>query len=246
MLEVILGNLIGLQDCDVRVRDIKRKKGGLPAKIKALEDEMKLVEEQVEEKLGQRDAYKRERHRIEQDIEDLESKTEKSKIKLSNIKSNKEYGAALKEIDDLEREKAASEDRVLEIMEKIEALEEKCAASRARREEFRKKFEEGQKEIQEELEALDRDLENREKERLRIRKEIDEDLLKKYDEIKEHKGGVAISPVIKGVCQTCHLGIPPQKFNELMRGNELMRCPHCKRIIYWGEDEPFQNAVGRG
>jgi len=54
------------------------------------------------------------------------------------------------------------------------------------------------------------------------------------------KGGIAISPVIKGVCQMCHLGIPPQKFNELIKGETLMTCPNCMRIIYWGEDERYQ------
>ncbi len=245
-LEVIIKGLIGLQDCDVQVKDIRSKKEEGPDKIKALEDELKHMEEQVEEELGQRDAYKGERRQIEQDIEELESKIEKSKVKLSNIKSNKEYEAALKEIDELEREKALSEDSVIEIMEEVESLEGKCAVSKARMDEFKKRLREDKREIQEELEALDRNLENREKERVRIRKEINEDLLKKYDSIIEHKGGVAISPVIKGVCQACHMGIPPQKFNELMRGNELMSCPHCTRIIYWGEDERFQKAVGEG
>ena len=53
--------------------------------------------------------------------------------------------------------------------------------------------------------------------------------------------GQAISSVIQGVCQICHMGIPPQKFNELMRGEALMTCPNCNRMIYWGGDEYFMN-----
>jgi predicted nucleic acid-binding Zn-ribbon protein len=32
------------------------------------------------------------------------------------------------------------------------------------------------------------------------------------------------------------MAIPPQRFNELIRGEKLMDCPSCRRIIYWGDD----------
>ena len=74
---------------------------------------------------------------------------------------------------------------------------------------------------------------------------IDQELLKKYLFLKERKGGQAISPVVGGVCQTCHMGIPPQKFNELIKGHSLLACPNCDRIIYWGEDQHYQKALNK-
>ncbi len=242
-METIIKNLISLQYCDFQLTDIRRKKAEGPARINALEKDLKLVESQTDEEESKVDTIKRERRQIEQDIEDLESRAEKSREKLANIKSNKEYGAALKEIEDLGREKTRSEDRAIEIMEEVEVLEAKCTASKEKREEYRKKLEQGQKVVEKELKALGRELRSHEKERTRIRKEIDETLLKKYDYISEHREGIAVSSVIKGVCQACHLGIPPQKFNELMRGDVLMNCPHCMRIIYWGEDERYVAKV---
>ena len=236
-------NLISLQDCDFRVKEIKRRKAEGPARLKTLETDLKLLENQMDEELSKIDSIKRERRKIEQDIQDLEGRIKKSGEKLANIKSNKEYGAALKEIAKLEREKTQLEDRALEIMEEIEAIEAKCAASKEKRIEFQRKFEQDQKEVKEELKTLDGELESYENQRLGIRKEIDATLLKQYDNIGGHKGGIAVSSVIKGVCQACHLGIPPQKFNELMRGDVLMNCPHCMRIIYWGEDERYKGKV---
>jgi predicted nucleic acid-binding Zn-ribbon protein len=37
------------------------------------------------------------------------------------------------------------------------------------------------------------------------------------------------------------MAIPPQKFNELIRGDKLMNCPNCARIMYWAEDERYQD-----
>ncbi|NTV57425.1 MAG: hypothetical protein HGA74_09075, partial [Deltaproteobacteria bacterium] len=96
--------------------------------------------------------------------------------------------------------------------------------------------------VKTELLGLEKDLDALQKERSQLCCDFDQGLLKKYVFLRERKGGLAISSVVTGVCQTCHMGIPPQKFNELIRGNDLMTCPHCNRIIYWGEDQDFQKT----
>jgi uncharacterized protein len=53
-----------------------------------------------------------------------------------------------------------------------------------------------------------------------------------------------VGSVIGGVCQLCHINLPPQAFNEIKRGNSLMSCPNCHRIVYWGEDEYYIKVLG--
>jgi predicted nucleic acid-binding Zn-ribbon protein len=242
-LETEIKLLIGLQDCDTRARYVQEKIEYGPAKIKELEDGLNTIEKQVTEEAKQLETYELEKRQVERDIEDLDRKIEKSNIKLSNIKSNKEYQAALKEIDDLKAEKTLLEDKVLEIMEETEELQERYAAAKSKRVDLRQAVEKDKDKILKELKALDLDLQNLKKERARFCEAIDENLLKRYDFLREHRADLAISPVIKGVCQTCHIGIPPQVFNELIRGDELLSCPNCKRIIYWGENEKFQKRA---
>ncbi len=235
--------LIALQVCDTRMGDIRIKKEEGPKKVQRFERQLAAVEKELEEEIKQVEAYTRERRQAERGTEDIENKQQKANIKLSNIKSNKEYQAALKEIDDLKRAQSLLEDKVIEIMEQIEAIETKCAASREMAERMKRQFELDREAIMKELEALDRDLEELEKERRRLSQAVDASLLTRYDYLRGHKGGIAVSPVVKGVCQTCHLGIPPQEFNELIRGDKLMTCPNCTRIIYWGEDQRYQIGV---
>ncbi|MFO7737960.1 MAG: C4-type zinc ribbon domain-containing protein [Desulfatiglandaceae bacterium] len=232
--------LIGLQGCDNRIGLIQKKKEEAPAKIKRLREALEERQARLDGELHQAEVYQRERRQTEKDIEYLESRIEKSKIKLNNIKSNKEYKAGLKELSELEKDKSLSEDKILEIMEQLEAFEGRCAAGKAEKEELEVSFERERDEVLKEIKALDESLESLENERTRFCESIDPDLLKRYDILRQRKGGLAISPVIKGVCQSCHMGIPPQKFNELIRGNALMACPNCNRIIYWGDDARFQ------
>ena len=242
-METSMELLISLQDLDNRIRLIQKKKEEKPANIKRLQEESDRRQKQLEETLNQLEVFKRERRETEREIEHIESQIQKSKIKLNNVKSNKEYKAALKELSELEKEKSILEDKILEIMEQLEALEEQCAVSKSERKELEEKFERERDEILREIEALDESLGILENERTRFCVAIDQVLLKRYDTLMQRKGGLAISPVTKGVCQTCHMGIPPQKFNELIRGNVLMTCPNCSRIIYWAEDERFKEAA---
>jgi predicted nucleic acid-binding Zn-ribbon protein len=234
--------LIQLQECDNRIAKALQAKEQAPLRIQKLEDEFKAVETQCKADEDQLEAFKKDRRQLEREIQEMDGKVEKSSTKLTQIKSNKEYTAALKEIDDLKTIKFQAEERALQMMETAEELEKKCKGHKDTLKSLNEQFEKDKNEVKKELLALEKDLESLQKERTQLCCDFDQSLMKKYLFLRERKGGLAISSVVTGVCQTCHMGIPPQKFNELIRGNDLMTCPHCNRIIYWGDDQDFQKA----
>jgi predicted nucleic acid-binding Zn-ribbon protein len=234
--------LIQLQECDNRIEKILQVKEQAPLRIQKLEDEVRVMESQFKADEDQIEAFKKDRRLLEREIQELDGKIEKSSTKLTQIKSNKEYTAALKEIDDLKTIKFQTEEKAIQIMETAEERELKCKDHKDTLKILKDKCEKDKEEIKRDLLALERDLEALEKERNQLCSDFDQSLLKKYLFLRERKGGLAISSVVTGVCQTCHMGIPPQKFNELIRGSDLMTCPHCNRIIYWGDDQDFQKT----
>ena len=238
-------DLIVLQDCDNRIREIMNKRNEGPLRIKKLAEELDDNERKIQEKRDRLNLLKKDGHKIDQEIEELEEKIERSNIKLSLIKSNKEYKAALKEIDDLKHAQFQTEDKAIQVMEEIEDLEKICSENKEKEAEIRKAFERDKEEIERELEALDEELKILDAKRDTFAHAIDQDLLRKYLYLKDHKEGQAISPVVGGVCQICHMNIPPQTFNELIRGDSLMTCTNCNRIIYWAEVEHFQKALNQ-
>lgn len=239
-MEEKMEHLVRLQDCDNRIKRTEHRKSEGPGRIQELEDKYEAEKTGFQSKAGQIENFKQQRRGIERDVDDLENRIVKSQGKLDSIKSNKEYQAALKEIEDLKKRKAALEDQVLDLMEEMEAAEADRKAAEAKLQELKVAVEKGCDEVRSEMQALEQKLTELQKKRAALCKNIDRDLLKKYDFIGRYRNGLAVSSVIKGVCQTCHLGIPPQKFNELQRGDALMTCPHCNRIIYWGESKRFQ------
>ena len=233
-------SLIQLQDYDTRIQEIIAKQEEGPIKLQRFNDKLDSTRKRFKEQKDRLESLKRDRGSIEQDIQDMEDKIGKSNMKLSHIKSNKEYQAALKEIDDLNRIKYGMEDKVLQIMEEIEELEKKYDMSKDEQEELEKKIKLDQGQISRELDALEKEFQDLETERVNFSQAVDQELLRQYLFIKERKGGRAIGPVIGGVCQSCHMEIPQQIYNELIRGHSLLSCTNCDRFIYWGEDTYFQ------
>ena len=231
--------LVQLQACDSRISEINDKKNNAPLRIQKLRNEITLYEDQLREDAERLATLMKDRRQIDQKIQDFDGKIEKSGTKLTNIKSNKEYTAALKEIEELKGSKAQAEDELLQFMEEIERLEQKRQADKEEQSRLQKDYETDKRRIEDELRVLDQELEGLKKRSEVLREAADKDILKRYVFLRERRGGQAISAVIAGVCQTCHMGIPPQEFNELLKGSTLMTCPHCNRMIYWGEDEHF-------
>ena len=234
--------LIQLQACDNRMKEIDKRKCAGPLRIQKFETELNDFMSKFQEQNERLELLRKDHREIEQEIKELENKIEKSNIKLSAIKSNKEYKAVLKEIEVLQKGKASIEDKAIQIMEEIEETENKYLETKDLEPEMKKSFKKNKKQIDHEIKELNGVFGNLQKKRGTFTRDVDQDLLKKYLFLQERKDGQAISSVIGAVCQTCHMGIPPQKFNELIKGNSLLTCPHCNRIIYWGEEEFFQEA----
>lgn len=235
--------LIQLQDCDNKIKRIVKIRDEGPVKIQKLEQELKVCQSKYQQEYYQLESLKKDRRAIEQDVQEIDNKIFKSQEKLNNIKSNKEYKAALKEVEVLNKEKISLEDKEIRIMESLEGSEEKDIQFKEEQEKLKKKFELDKKEIEEEMRALETELNTLEEKRKQYIDTVDKQLLSQYQFLADRKGGMAIGPVINGVCQLCNIGLPPQKFNELIKGDALHACPNCLRIIYWAEDEYFSKTL---
>lgn len=237
--------LLELQICDNRISDILRKKAEGPLRVQKIKEGLAELEERSRESGDRLEELKKERRKLETEAHEFDGKIEKSEIKLSNIKSNKEYAAALKEIEDLKSTRSSVEDRVLQHMEEIEKIEKELLVHKKKAEEAAIEAEKTIQTIKKEEKELNLQLEGLQSRRPHLTEMLDKDLLKTYHLLKERKGGLAVSAVVRGVCQTCHMGFPPQKFNELLKGDAVLTCPHCNRLIYWGEDQDFQGDLAQ-
>ena len=183
---------------------------------------------------------RRRAHRaIEQQIEDLQARSARQKTRQSEVKTNKEYQAILKEIDETKKEISRNEDSVLELMDRIERLGREVAELEKDLAARRRKLEEDKAVLQREGDELKGRLDRLEGIRQLVRERVTPELLKKTDFLFLKQAGIAVSAVENGVCKVCHMNIPPQKFIELQRDEDILQCPHCHRFLYWPGHEGY-------
>lgn len=240
-----LNQLIHLQDCDSRIQEILERKSKGPLKIDQLEKDLTTRIQEFDEDQDKLNLLKKQRKDKEEEVQNIDLGLKKSHSKLADIKNNKEYQAALKEIENLQKQQTMIEDEILILMENIEEMETKCSQNEQTKNGLQTEFERTKQELLQELDLLDQEYNKINEEKSNFCNSIEKDLLNRYSYLRDRMGGRAVGPVKNGICQACNMGIPPQRFNELRRGNTLLFCPNCQRIIYWAEDEYYkENRVG--
>jgi len=153
------------------------------------------------------------------------------------VKNNKEYQAMLKEIETAELSRSEVETEIISLLDELDKLAVLVKKDADILKERQAKYEQEKKNIEAELNAVDKDSAQWEQKKIELQKNLPDDLLARYEKIKKRSKGIGVTSVWKSVCSGCHMNIPPQLYNELQRSNQLLSCPNCDRIIYFQDME---------
>jgi predicted nucleic acid-binding Zn-ribbon protein/ribonuclease HI len=232
-LREIFLTLIKLQELDLKIKEINQKLKAKPEAISVLRAELANIEQEL--KLAKNELVEKEKNKreAEWELEGCETQIKKSKQKMMAVKTNKEYQALLLEIDAGEKIVLDLEEKILNILGEIELTQKNVGEKEEKLKELEQRLNKAQKQLEVSFTNLKKELITLRQERQKILKIMPNHLLRQYDFILGHRNGLAVAAVKDGVCEGCHMQIPPQKYNELLRGDKIMTCPACQRIIYW-------------
>jgi predicted nucleic acid-binding Zn-ribbon protein len=239
-LQKTLQFLIELQEIEKRVQALDEQKARAPKQIAALNEGKNEVEAQLSEKQEMLESVRKSRRQLEMEVEDLQARKASSKQKLLGVKSNKEYQATLKEIDDIEELVRGHEDQIIEQMESTERLKRQIQEQEQLLAEARQRLKQEGAQLEKDAEKADKLIVTLEGQKEQLKPQIPADLLKRYYFLRANRAGIALAPVNKGTCQVCHMNLPPQIFNDLQKNQTMLHCPNCQRIIYWVGHEAYQ------
>lgn len=228
-----LVSLIELQKMESAAGRIQAKKRNLPAQVNKLDEEFKAFCDILgTEREQMEDLRKRRREKDAQLLAGQQS-LKRTRERLFEVKTNKEYQSMLKEIEIFEGKNSRMEDEVIALLDELDHHEAALKIKEEELEARRRCYEEERARLDEELNSLAEALGGYLRKSGELKKEIPAELLRKYEQIKGAGRGVAVVAVWKEVCDGCHMSIPPQLYNQLQKTTALITCPNCNRIIYW-------------
>jgi predicted nucleic acid-binding Zn-ribbon protein len=230
-------SLVNLQRIEIEISNIKTKISNVDQRLEKLDEGLRGFKQVIDEQESVISELNQKYRNYETDVRMNLDGIKKSEAKLSSVKTNKEYQALLKEIDDLKEKNSKLEDVMIEFLDGIEDAENTLSAKMSEYSELRSRLNNEKETIQKETEAGERQLEKLDVELNTVVAGIDAGLLATYNKAKSlQSNGIAIAAVKDAVCQGCNMNIPPQMYNELQRGDSLKKCPICDRIIYWKDE----------
>ncbi|MFP3870648.1 MAG: zinc ribbon domain-containing protein [Syntrophobacteria bacterium] len=234
--------LIELQEIEKRIQALTEEKARAPEQIAVLKEEVRSAETRLEQQQEMLESARKLRQQLEQEVAEQEERTLRSKKRLLEAKSNKEYQALLKEIEDIGGSVREREDRIIEEMERAEQLQRLLQEQKIVVEKARRRVEQEGAQLKKQAETADALIESLRKQGEKLKPQIPRESLDKYRFLKNHRAGTALAPVNKGTCQVCHMNLPPQLFIDLQKNEQMLQCPNCQRIIYWVGHEAYQSA----
>src|SRR6516164_11050083 len=115
MLSVI-ENLLRLQDIDKEIRRLQDEVAELPKRVAAIEQKLAGTKAQLDKAQAAVKADDAARRKYDTNIKDLREKISKYRDQSLAVKTNEQYRALMTEIQFAEKEIAANEDKILELM----------------------------------------------------------------------------------------------------------------------------------
>ncbi|MBU1229793.1 MAG: hypothetical protein KKA55_07810 [Proteobacteria bacterium] len=241
MYQKQIEQLVVLQTVDDEIMLLETEVRQAPLELSELEARLAGFKErqaQVQERL---DILKTQQKRLEVEIEDDGHKIKKSKNKLMAVGNSKEYHAMMREMDSMEKLNRLREEERIAVMEELERQEAAMAEVASEMEGLMEGYDVKKATLDERIAKAQARLDALTRRRNKAGKVVPPPILGRYEFIRSRIEHPVIVPVTEGICGGCHIRIPPQSFNELQKGKQILGCLNCQRIIYWVEHTPAVN-----
>ena len=237
-----LQKLIALQNLDTSIRRLEKEQQAVPERRAEIEREFDQRAFEIRGLETRRDEAKHTRARLENDIVEQRGRAERAERNLMSSKKQDEYTAAIREADAARKQISALETQVLEQLEQLDqaeaALNERAAeiaTLNSDREAKLKAFDDESGTIGDRLAAA-------RKEREELFAALPKPMSALYARIRARiRDGVAVAEARNRSCSACFMALRPQVMAEIRRGEDVITCDNCGRILYVVPAEPVQS-----
>jgi hypothetical protein len=237
-----LERLIKLQQLDDFVEQARRTITEHPVRLKALDDRLNDVRDQVAAARQRAADSQAVRRVLEKDLASVQARLARFKDQLMEVRTNREYQAMQKEIEVAQQEVRGTEDRILERMVEGDDLAAAVKQADAAQAAAHKEIERERRAMQEEVARLQSELGRSTGQRQAILSEISPAVLAIYQTVAPQRKGVAVAEARDGLCTICHVRLRPKVFNDVRRSDSIIQCESCQRVLYFATATPDANT----
>jgi predicted nucleic acid-binding Zn-ribbon protein len=236
-----LEKLIALQNLDTTIRKLEKDLEAIPQRRAEIEGEFDQRAFEIRALESRRDEARHTRTRLENEVVEQRTRAERAERNLMSSKKQDEYTAAIREADAARKQISTLETQILEQMESLDKAEaalneraDEIATLNSDREARLKAFDELTQQQSRQLATARADREQ-------VFASLPKAMSTMYSRISARiRDGVAVAEARNRSCTACFMSLRPQVMAEIRRGEDIITCDNCGRILYYAPAESLQ------
>jgi len=236
-MDDVFEKLKTLQDILTEKIELEQKILEIPKLLTTQEELLTRMKKFFVEKNQEYEKVKKAEAEYRNSLAEAEIKREKAEKNMEAISTQREYEALDKEIEEAAGKEQEFRNKLQRELRSITELEDNMKQSQALIEQQETELENRRKEVEAEISSKHNqmsDLLEREK---ALTRDLDPEVLFKFERIIRNKMGRGIVAIKGGVCMGCHMILPTQFVNNIRKGEEIIFCPYCSRILFYEESD---------
>lgn len=228
-----LDKLVELQKTDTNLRRLKQSIESAESRRAEIEQEFEQHAFSIREIQSRRDSLNAERADLENKIADNKTYLERADRNLKHAQNSKEYETAMRETDALQKQIAAFEAQIVEKMDAAEEIEKELADRAEEIASLDGKRDAALAAFDEQAAKDEAEFKSETAHRLAAFETLPARLASVYDRLAQRsRDGIAVAEVVNGSCSACFMALRPQMQVNVKKGDEIITCESCTRILY--------------
>jgi uncharacterized protein len=232
-----------LQALDRKLASLQNEIATLPKHIAEIEKRLEAHTRRLEADRAALGANQRDRKKLEGDVQVHQQKVSKLKDQMLEAKTNEQYRAFQNEIAYAEGEVRKAEDKILDLMEQSEPLEKNVKGAETELGKEQQHVDAEKSRVRERTAADQKELAAATTERQSVAAQMDPKLYAQYERIRKKTRNTAGADATDGRCDACQIALRPQFFQDLRRGDQVMFCESCGRMLTYNPVIDIQSDV---
>ena len=236
-----LAACVALQRLLERRAAIRREMDTPPEELVALREALATRRESLGAKQKRREDLLAEQETAQTEAEALREEREHFRKQKSMVTNMKQLQAVVSELDHVDVQLKAHEDRLIELMTELETLDrdiaglqEETPEEQGRREQAEATWQDRNQAAASELHAVERSVRE-------VRSSVGEPAFTRFKKLWTSRKPVAVVPLDGTSCSACHAELRPSLVQLVRSLETLQTCDTCRRLLY--DPEQFTDIV---
>ena len=237
-----LTQLIELSKFDNEIEDYEEKIAKVKESFQYLQDkrneiliETKKLKEHIKTIEGQIKGF-------ENQLTKFKNENLEHEKKLKQVKKDKELKALKEEAETRHAQMIKANDKIIELDKQREVKIEALKELEKELNNFNEKVKKAEHNIEVFFENIAKNKNDILRKREKLNSQIEKNVCDFYEKIRQWAKKTTLVKMENGVCYGCFLKLNDQVYLEILKGEDIVTCPNCGRILYYEPQNPSENT----